>query len=56
MVCNRQVVVYGLWHSYEGDGFAADPGVSGELVNRVHGIISADIETGAYVHGCEFFQ
>ena len=25
MVCHRQIVVYGFWHSDEGDGFTADP-------------------------------
>ena len=56
MVCHRKIVVYGFWHPMKEMDSRRIRAHRESFVNRVHGIISADIETGSYVHGFEFFK
>ena len=59
MVCHDQIVVDRLWHTDDADIIADGSRVSRELGNRIHGIVSADIEECTDVHflkdGEDFF-
>ena len=44
MVCNRKVVVNRLWNAHKPLWFALHCRIIGEHLNRIHRIISADIE------------
>ena len=44
MIRLYQVIVDGLWHANEADIAADSLGVAGQFADRIHGIISPDIE------------
>ena len=56
MVCHGEVIVNCLRHSHKSDIASDLFAVGRQLVDGVHGIISADVEEVSDIHIIEFFE